>query len=386
MTPPRRIVVAGTFAAGYSRNRILLGLLERLGHDVETIRIELWGDERFGLVSAPKLPLLLRALATYARLAWRLLRVRRPDLFVVLYPGHLDVLLVSLIGRLRRVPTLYDHFISLEETVVSDRKLRGGGTVLARTLALLDALACRAARLVLADTPEDAAFFAAKAGLGIERFRVLWVGAQEDLFHPRDVAPEPRLVFFHGTYIPLQGIDTIVRAAKLLEGDAVRFRLVGSGQERPAIERLVRELDISNVELRAAVPVAELPAEIAAGALCLGIFGTSPKSARVVPNKVFEYVAMGRPVVTGDTQAIRSAFGADLELVPCGDPVALADRIRGLVDDDAALARLAARGRDRFARDYAGEALGRLLGCYVEELAGRRATASSPGPRPGASS
>jgi glycosyltransferase involved in cell wall biosynthesis len=94
---------------------------------------------------------------------------------------------------------------------------------------------------------------------------------------------------------------------------------------------------------------------------------------------------MARPVVTGDTDAIRSAFGTDLALTPCGDAVALSARIRALLDDEAELERLAARGRDRFVREYSHEALGRLLGRYVDELTGSRATASSDGPRPGAS-
>jgi glycosyltransferase involved in cell wall biosynthesis len=362
-----RVVVAGTFAADYSRNQVMLGLLRDIGFDVEVIRFELWGNERPTLLARRKLPLAARAIGVYARLAWRVLRTPKPKFFVVLYPGHLDVRLVSLIGRLRRVPTVYDHFISLEETVVGDRGLRDEKSAIARLLRRIDRGACRAAGVVLADTPADAGYFAARAGIDDARARVVWVGAQ-DVFEPQDVTPERRLVFFHGTYIPLHGVDTIVRAAKLLQDDDIRFRLVGSGQERPAIERIARSLEVANVEFAEPVPLAELPGQIARGELCLGIFGTTAKALRVVPNKVFEYLAVGRPVLTADTPGIRSAFTTELALVEPGNPEALASAIRRLVGDPTELERLAAAGRARFESDYSRAALGRLLAGHLAEL------------------
>jgi glycosyltransferase involved in cell wall biosynthesis len=362
-----RVVVAGTFAADYSRNQILLGLLRDIGFDVDVIRFDLWGDERPTLLAGRKLPLTRRAIGVYARLAWRVLRTPKPELFVVLYPGHLDVRLVSLIGRMRRIPVVYDHFISLEETVVGDRGLRRESSAIARLLRRIDRGACRAATLVLADTPADAEYFAARAGIDEARVRVVWVGAQ-DVFQRSDATPERGLVFFHGTYIPLHGIDTIVRAAKLLEGEGIRFRVLGSGQERPAIEQLAQSLDVANVEFVESVPLAELPDQIARGELCLGIFGTTAKALRVVPNKVFEYLAVGRPVVTADTPGIRSAFSTDLAMVEPGNPEALAVAVRRLLADPDELARLAAAGRARFEREYSRPALGRLLARHLTEL------------------
>ncbi len=364
-----RVVVAGTFAADYSRNRIVLGLLRDLGFEVEIIHFDLWGDERPALLSRRKLPLVTRAIGVYARLAWRVLRTRKPSFFFVLYPGHLDVRLVSLIARIRRLPTVYDHFISLEETVVGDRGLRGEKSATGRLLERIDRGACRAADLVLADTPADADYFATRAGIERARIRVLWVGAQDDLFEPVAERPEHGLVFFHGTYIPLHGIETIVRAAKLLEADdGIRFRLLGSGQERPAIDRLARSLRAENLEFAAPVPVERLAGEIARAELCLGIFGTTAKALRVVPNKVFEYLSVGRPVLTADTPAIRSAFPTEVAVVPPGDPEALAAAVRRLLRDPAELARLAAAGRARFQRDYSRPALGRLLAADLAEL------------------
>jgi glycosyltransferase involved in cell wall biosynthesis len=263
-------------------------------------------------------------------------------------------------------------FISLHDTVTGDRNLRAASSPLGRVARLVDTLACRSASLVMADTPAHADFFAALTDVPRAKFRVLWVGAQESVFSPvADVEPDPDLVLFYGTFIPLQGIETIVRAAKLLEGSGARVRIIGDGQERTRVERLVDELEVSNVELVAPMPLEALPAEVARAALCLGIFGTTDKAARVVPTKLYEALAVGRPVLTGDSEAIRSACDGDVATVPPGDPTALADGIRDLLGDPQRSQALAAAGHARYQRMFSETALTEVLGRIVEDAVAR---------------
>lgn len=366
---PPRVLLAGTFEPEFARNRVIRSLLERAGFDVAVLRRPLWGSRRYALVDSPKLGLALRGVRAYASLVWALCRVERPDAIMVLYPGYFDMPLVGAVARLRRIPVVFDLFISLHDTLVGDRGLRSPQSLAGRAARLVDRLACRSARLVLADTPAHADFFSDLTGVARDRFRTLWLGAQGDVFHPVSGAvSEPNLVLFHGTFIRLQGLDTIVRAAKLLEPENVRFRLVGDGQERPAIEALVGTLGARNVELTGLLPLERIPHEIAGASVCLGIFGTTEKAARVVPNKVFECIAMGRPVVTGDTPAIRAAFSGELVLVPVGDPEQLARALRELLAAPDRLAELGAAGRARFERDYAEAPLARMLAGYLNEI------------------
>ena len=120
----------------------------------------------------------------------------------------------------------------------------------------------------------------------------------------------------------------------MLGDDRRRFRLIGDGQERPAAERLAKELQLDNVDFVDAVSETELAGEIARASICLGVFGTTDKAQRVVANKVFQCAAAGRAVITADTPAIRTAFGDALVTVPVGDAAALADAVRGLRGDE----------------------------------------------------
>jgi glycosyltransferase involved in cell wall biosynthesis len=368
----RRVLLAGTFEPDVSRNRIIREVLDGLDIAVEDARVALWGTDRFRLVDQSKSKLVFRMLRAYASLLPKLMKARRPDVALVLYPGYFDMLLIKAMARLRKFVVVFDIFISLEDTMIGDRALRSSRSWLSRIARRVDRSACRRADLVLADTLQHADHFSASTAVCRDRFRVLWVGAQ-NVFRPQpEVTPTPRLVLFYGTYIPLQGIETIVRAAKLVEDDGIRFRLVGDGQERPRIERLANELEVRNIEVVGLLPLERLPREIASASLCLGIFGTTPKAGRVIPNKVYECVAMGRPVLTADTPAIRDTFDGAVATVPPGDHEALAAAIRGLCADPAALEDLGRRGHERYQRDFSHAALGETLVSYLDELlAGR---------------
>ena len=103
--------------------------------------------------------------------------------------------------------------------------------------------------------------------------------------------------------------------------------------------------------------------------LCLGIFGTSPKARRVIPNKIFDALACARAVLTGDTPAVRELLrpGNDVWVCPPGDPDPLADAIVTLRDDDLRRA-IAERGHARFRETASLDALAHDLAAIVGEL------------------
>ncbi|HEY5173525.1 MAG TPA: glycosyltransferase, partial [Acidimicrobiia bacterium] len=265
-------------------------------------------------------------------------------------------------------PVLFDPFISVFDTVVSDRGLVGPRSPVGRIVRVVDRASLRGARRVIADTPSHAAFYADLARIPPARIGVVWVGADDAAFRPRpQVVPAARRALFYGTFIKLHGIEIIVRAAKLLEGDDVEMRIIGRGQEGERVDALLRELRPANVLRIDHVPHELLADEIAAATVCLGIFGTTAKARRVVPNKVFECVAVGRPVITADTEGIRSAFtDEEIAMVPPGDPEALANEIRRLLAEPASRERMAAAAHARYLSEYSTEFLMRALNAELE--------------------
>jgi glycosyltransferase involved in cell wall biosynthesis len=363
-----RVLAAGTYDPSFGRNRRLLALLESSGHDVVRCHVDLWRGARYEIPNRRLISTLARAALAYPTLVWRFLRAPRCDVVVVLYPGWFDVIVLAPLARLRRMPVLFDPFISLYDTVVSDRGLVEPRSLLGRTVRVVDRASLRGARRVIADTPSHAAFYADLARIPPERIGVVWVGADDDAFRPRpQIVPAARRALFYGTFIKLHGIEVIVRAAKLLEDDDVEVRIIGTGQEGERVDELLRELRPANVVRLDHVPHEVLADEIAAATLCLGIFGTTAKARRVVPNKVFECVAVGRPVITADTEGIRSAFtDEEIAMVPPGDPEALANEIRRLLSEPASRERMAVAAHKRYLSEYANEFLVRVLNAELE--------------------
>jgi glycosyltransferase involved in cell wall biosynthesis len=161
---------------------------------------------------------------------------------------------------------------------------------------------------------------------------------------------------------PAHGLRQL-EAARL--APELRFRIVGSGQRKSLLHA-----PPANVERRAWVDYDRLPDELHQAGCALGIFGTSAKARRVIPNKVFQALACGTPVVTADTPAARELLTDEESalLVPPGDPNALVAALRRLASDGSLAERIGAGGLIAY-RDNASEAiLGARWRALIEEL------------------
>jgi glycosyltransferase involved in cell wall biosynthesis len=297
---------------------------------------------------------LLRAEARLARA-----RDGWADVLLVGYPGHVDLPVARRVARGR--PVVFNPLVSLHETLVEDRGRFGPGSVAARMLRRVDRLALRAADLVVADTDANAAHLSALAGG--RRVATCLVGAEERLFGPGWQPDDPFTALFVGKLIPLHGLPTILAAARL--APEVRFRIVGEGQQHPLLAGLP-----ANVEHVPWIPYEELPAELHRAGCALGIFGTSAKASRVIPNKAFQALACGAPLVTADTPAARELLvdGESALLVAPGDATALAAAVRRLAGNSTFARTLAAGGRAAYDARASEEVLGRRWRGLLESL------------------
>jgi glycosyltransferase involved in cell wall biosynthesis len=88
-----------------------------------------------------------------------------------------------------------------------------------------------------------------------------------------------------------------------------------------------------------------------------------------VHNKVYEGMAMGKPVITGQSPAIAAQFHSGEELLACPrTPQGLAESILQLKEDPALRARLGANALHAFQERYSLQSLGKLLLGYLHEF------------------
>ncbi len=323
--------------------------------DVHEEHVAVWDGVRDGWAAGPARA--ARLLAAEARLFTR--RPRGFDAFIVGYPGHLDLPAARRAAHGR--PILFNPLVSLADTLVGDRGRFGAGSLPARALEAIDRTALRSADLVVADTRAHADFFAEAATLDL--VEVCFVGAEDRLFRPGWSPPERFTALFVGKLIPLQGVETILAAAGL--APEIAFRVVGSGQLQSALASRP-----PNVEHVPWVDYEQLPAELHRAGCALGIFGTSEKAGRVIPNKAFQAIACGTPLVTADTPASRELLAHDDNalLVPSGDPEALAAAVRRLAADRPLAERIGVSGRATYEQRASEAVLGARWRGIIDRL------------------
>lgn len=301
-----KVLSFGRYDPGYARNRVLLKGLRLGGVEITECRVA---------PSTRWWPL---------KLFLEYLRAPSFDVMYVPFPGHEVMFLARL---LTRKPIVFDVFTSHYEGYVLDRQKTQPGSLRARWYRFLDRWSVRLADAVLIDTQAHIDFFLNEYGGDRRKFHRVWVGTDPDIMHPAGPEPEgPFTVHFHGTVIPLQGIPYIEQAVESLKEEGIVFNLIGVNRPR--------------------VPYEQLSAAMATAHVCLGIFGDTPKTQNVIPNKVFEALAVGRPVITADTSAVRELLDDQSAiLIPTADSEVLAQAILRLKSDPAARVRIGEAGR-----------------------------------------
>ncbi len=406
-----RVLFFGTYSKGpgYPRTHVLIESLREAGVDVVESHVPLFQNAADKCAATSTVGGLLRfgarAAFAWARLAARYYRAGPRDLVVVGYTGHLDVFLARALSAFWRCPVVLDAFLSPWDTVVNDRKLLKSGGRAARALFGFERTALRTADLVLTDTAAHADFMAGTFGVPRSRFVPVPVGSlvralvaspaqvpvsvatsgKSERASPRRSAGReggtamlsgshslgsPRFTaFFCGSFVPLQGVPYILDAAA--NTPDIFFRIVGDGVDGPRVEEEVKRRGMANVELiRRFISRDELEGHLAKADAVLGIFGTTAKAGRVVPCKVYDGLAAGQAVVTGDSPAARALLehGRHALLVDRDDPRTLGTALRRLRDEPGLAARLRDGARRVALERFSKPVLGRRLRAAFAEV------------------
>jgi len=338
----------GRYDPNYSRNRVLISGLKQNDVSVIECRTELKGIKKyFDLIKKHQ-------------------KIKNDyDVLFVPFPGWHSVLLAKL---LTRKPILFDAFLSIYDSTVFDRKNTKKNSIKAKYFWLMDWLSCKLADKVLVDTNEHIKYFVEEFGVEREKLERVFVGSFAESFSFRregGIDKDEFDIVFYGFLIPLQGLSYILESAKRLEKyKDIKFNIIGS-----KIKKHYENQNFSNVNFLEDLPYEKLLEKINQSDICLGIFGDTQKAQRVISNKVYDCVAMKKPVITADTPAIRELFDEnDLMLIPTADSTALANAILSLKNNPEKMEKLAQNGYDVFVESANMLILGRQLKAISQSL------------------
>jgi glycosyltransferase involved in cell wall biosynthesis len=180
-----------------------------------------------------------------------------------------------------------------------------------------------------------------------------------------DASAHPRRAFradgslrliYTGGLTPTYEVDLAVRALATIARERpdldARLGIYGRGDTEAALRALSAELGIAErVTFHGRIPIDDVPAAIASADIGLAPTGRDPFTDLTLSGKIYEYAAMGKPVVASDLPMVLATFPrGTVATYPSGDAAAMAGAILGFADDpiarEAAVTRMEALVRD----------------------------------------
>ena len=324
----KTICFFGIYDPTYSRNAVLIEGFEKHGFKIVHCRVN--PKEHHGIKK-------------YFMLIRERMKVKNPSFILVAFPGHTCALLARILFP--RTLVVFDVFLSLYEANVGDRKVHSGKSLKGYRDRFLDWHSIRCADIVTLDTFVHINVFKERYGLDPTKARRILIGCNVE---PKNYAPMKFpgqfIVHFHGSFIPLHGVEYILGAAKILQSDpTIHFRLIGGGQAQSKMVEKAKEMKLSNVTFTGRLPeFSSVMEEMAGSQISLGTFGTSVRAEWVIMNKTMESAAFGMPIITQDTPAMREVFTDSVDVLLCktADFAALAEKILKLKNDSVLRQRL----------------------------------------------
>lgn len=181
------------------------------------------------------------------------------------------------------------------------------------------------------------------------------------------------VALYAGAHGMSNDLGVLLDAAYLLkENPKIQIVFLGDGKEKPALQARAAAMNLPNVTFLRPVPKAEVAHALAGADACIALLKPLDEYKTTYPNKVFDYMAAGKPVVLAIDGVIREvveAAGCGIFCRP-GDATTLANAIRNLAADEAASYTMGLRGREYLQKNFSRATIGGQLLELLEDLVG----------------
>lgn len=289
---------------------------------------------------------------------------------------------IALPFKLAGVRFVFDHHDLCPELYLSRFGEQRAGTLPHRLLQWLERMQFACADLVISTNESYRQVAIERGRKHPDRVRVVRSGPSHQRFATvREPAPElkrgrPYLVAYLGVMAPQDGVDHLVRAARILldRRSDVAFTFIGAGDSFEDLKALSRSLGLEDAcHFTGRIPDAEVERILATADVCVSPDPKNPLNDVSTMNKVLEYMACAKPVVCFDLREHRHSAGDGAIYAEPNRDDDLAAAIERLIEDPALRDRLGAMNRRRFLDHLAWEHnAGALVSAYEELCAPRR--------------
>jgi glycosyltransferase involved in cell wall biosynthesis len=305
------------------------------------------------------------------------LRVKNVDLVWGTSPPIFQGFTAWLLARIKRQPFLFEVRDLWPAFAVAVGVLKN--PILIKLSEWLEKFLYRRADLVVVNSP---GFIQHIQSRGARRVELVPNGTDTSMITPTvDGGPFKRMhvlenkfvILYAGAHGLSNDLGVVLQSAKeLLPRKDIVFVFLGDGKDKPALQVQAITDDLVNVLFLPPIPKIEMPSALAAADACIAILKPVDMYKTTYPNKVFDYMAAGKPVILAIEGVIREVTenaNAGIPVHP-GDSKQLSQAILQLVDDPRLAQHLGHQGR-LYVEKYFDRSMlaSKLLGLMLEMVA-----------------
>jgi glycosyltransferase involved in cell wall biosynthesis len=306
----------------------------------------------------------------------------RADVLVTTSPQFFNGLAGYPVKLIKRIPWVLEIRDLWPESVLAVGAVRN--RLLIRLLSALERFAYRSCDHIVPVTEAFRRHIVAR-GIAPEKISVVRNGVDFSLFggdaDPRELRTRLRLegkfvVSYVGTHGMAHGLETVLNAAAQLRSHAhIAFLLVGDGAERQRLLAVRDRLGLGNVTMLEQQPKERMPEIWALSDASLVLLRKLPLFETVIPSKIFESMAMRRPIILGvggEAREIVEEGEAGLIVEP-ESSASLCAAVLKLADNPALGRQLGANGRRHVSAHFDRRVLARRFETVLTTLLTRAA-------------
>ena len=280
-----------------------------------------------------------------------------------------------LLARIKRVPFLFEVRDLWPDFAIAVGVLRS--PLLIRASFWLEGFLYRHADRLMVNSP---GFIQHVTSRGARQVELIPNGADPDMFDPNLDGGDFRrahslegkfIVLYAGAHGLSNDLEIVLQAAKqLMDDPGVQFLFIGDGKEKSALLQRAQQLELSNTLFLPPIPKAEMNGALAASDACIAILKPLDWYKTTYPNKVFDYMAAGRPVLLAIDGVIRQVVeeAAAGLFVPPGNAAELAAAVRRLAADPGLAQRMGQAGRAAILAKFNRKLLSDQFAYLVEDM------------------
>ena len=270
----------------------------------------------------------------------------KPDVIIGL--GILNTFMAMLMAKRLKIPFVY-YLIDALHTLIPFRQLRFLGEVLeSDTLRRCD---------VVCVINEELKRYAIEMGAQPRKVHVIKAGIDTERFNPDvdgcvmreklGIGKDDVVLFFMGWLYPFSGLREVAIELAKVKDEYPNFKIliVGEGDLYHELQQIKKDYDLQQLILAGWRPYEKIPEYIAASDVCLLPAHNNDVMRNIVPIKMYEYIACGKPVIATRLPGIMREFGHNNGVIYVDQPTEVLEKVIELINDDGDVREYGGRAR-----------------------------------------